>query len=379
MESIKIALVTDNREYGRALGMGLLNVCRTLVIHLFDKEGFLSGMYKFYEKNASGVFSQQFDLILWDGEEIKEFYGENMVFMAEKPYMCHKDFSGRKFCVYKYSCAQSFVADIFEIYSSLTGVFPANVFSGGTRLLAFASWAGGTGCSTIAMMVSRELCRFYGKRVLYLSFESIESTENFIGSYSGSKPVGQYLYNLFKDKGKKPFIESYIIRDEFGVEAFAPTKGRNPLKDMGEREFCVFLESIAGSGRYDAVIMDLGNCLDEVNLTCLEVAERVCMVTVSENNKYREAQYMQYLICRCGEAAADKMTKVENMCAGKTQGGFENGEGEREEDEAAFLKTSIYIGKERYFTDENKVNRVSLEGDFSQKISALAALLMEPL
>ena len=49
MENIKIALITDNREYGRALGRGLLNVCRTFVIHLFDKDCFLSDVNKFYD------------------------------------------------------------------------------------------------------------------------------------------------------------------------------------------------------------------------------------------------------------------------------------------------------------------------------------------
>ena len=36
------------------------------------------------------------------------------------------------------------------------------------------------------------------------------------------------------------------------------------------------------------------------------------------------------------------------------------------------------MNKERYFTDKNKINRISDEGAFSEKISELAGMLMEP-
>lgn len=376
MENIKIALITDNREYGRALGRGLLNVCRTFVIHLFDKDGFLSDVNKFYDENKDRLFLERFDLILWDGEEIKSYYGGNIIYISEKLSAVKKNFDKKKFCIYKYNCAKGFVADIFEIYGSLTGALPVNAVKESVKFLAFESWAGGTGCSSLSMMASQELCRFYGRRVLYISFETIESTENFIENHSGAQNVGRYLYNLFKEGKSKPFIESYIIRDEFGVEAFSPTKGRNPLKDMSEKEFYVFLESICDSGRYDTVVMDLGNCLDNVNLSCIEIAEHICMVTVPENNVFRESQYMQYLMCRFGESILEKVIRIENMCE-KIQC-RDDKVNQDEQTADSFTDVKLYMNKERYFTDKNKINRISDEGAFSEKISELAGMLMEP-
>lgn len=378
MENIKIALVSDDREYGRALGMGLLNVCRSLVIRIMSKEGFFAEMHRFHLEHIQEPFSDEFDIILWDGEEARESYGGNLVFLAEKPSMINKDIKRKKFSIYKYSCAQCFVSEIFDIYSSITGNAPVNPTNRSVDFIAFASWAGGTGCSTLSMMVGRELCRFYGKRVLYLSLEEVESTQNFIESYSGSKTMGQYLYHLYKEHGKRPFIESYIIKDEFGVEAFVPTRGRNPLKSMESDEFMVFLESVANSGRYDVILMDLGNDLSSVNTSCIEIAERICFVCRPENNRYRETHYIQYLICHCGEKTLDKVVKVENMCL-RIPFTEEDNRGKGQADkEDELLETRLHIKKGTYFIGEDGVKRVSGDGEMGKRISTLTKILTEP-
>ena len=121
MENISLAIVTENREYARALSLAMLNVCRDFIIKIISREEFMSLRQDFYNHNNRGAFCNQFDLILWDGEDAREAYGDSIIFMAEKQSLAIKDYENRRFGLYKYSPAKSLVADIFEIYSYLTG------------------------------------------------------------------------------------------------------------------------------------------------------------------------------------------------------------------------------------------------------------------
>lgn len=134
MEHITIVLVSSDQEYGKALGLGLLHVCRSFMIRILNPQEILQDN----EKNSS-------DLIIWDGElpEEADAMQDRMIQLVEKPSMIRMDFRKKEFCLYRYSCAQSFVSDIFEIYENLTGRHPVNVARPDIRIFAFTSWEGG--------------------------------------------------------------------------------------------------------------------------------------------------------------------------------------------------------------------------------------------
>ena len=72
MENIFIAIVTDDKEYGRSLSLGMLNVCRGFIIRIFTAEEFLT-------------VKKEYDLVLWDGNEVSRVYGGRIIYLAEKP------------------------------------------------------------------------------------------------------------------------------------------------------------------------------------------------------------------------------------------------------------------------------------------------------
>ena len=298
--------------------------------------------------------------------------------------MMRKDFHKKEFCLYRYSCAQAFVADLFEIYGRLTGRRPVNVARQDIRIFAFTSWEGGAGCSTAAVAVGRELCRYHQKKVLYLSLEEVESTENFFSSYSGAKSLGRYLYHLFRtEPGEErlpqlPFLDGYVIRDEFSMEAFAPTRGRNPLRNLTPEEFFIFLESLMNSGRYDTILLDVGSALSTLDLACIELAEKVCLIAAAQGSTFREAQYMQYLICRCSEAVLEKFVKVVNRVP-EAESLQETSGTVPEGGEDPILPCRLFLGKSRYFSDEKKGKRLAEEGAFQSGIAALTEHLLSPL
>lgn len=378
MENIDIVLVTDDREYARALGAALISMDRSMLVNAMSKNEFIEKSKESCEDMHKTYFSQSFDLILWDGKEAIHFYGGNIIFLTEKPSMAVKDINEKKFCIYKYSPAQQFISEIFDIYSELTGRNPQSYHIKDVRILVFASWSGGAGCSTVAVETARELNRFYGRKVLYLSLEEMQSSENFFGRYEGSSSLSKYLYHLLKKNGRIPFLESYIVKDEYGLETFCPSKGKNPLRQMNEKEFFTFINSVASSGGYDVIAIDIGNNLSNIDVICLDIAEKICMVTVSENNIYREEKYFRYLICSHGETVMDKIIKIANMVQRNIDEDIEKDLKNREEDDERFIPTSVYIDKSRYFVNGEGIRKVLDEGSFSKSIGLIAELMMEP-
>lgn len=370
MENIFLAVVTDDKEYGRALSLAMLSVCRSFIIKIFTAE-------EFFRRRL------RVDLILWDGEEAKGSYGGKIVYLAEKSSDTVKNLTGKKFCIYKYSTAACIVASIFEIYEALTGRRAVNLRQQDVRLFAFASPSGGTGCTTIAMAFGQELCRFQGKRVMYLSFEEIESTGNFIEYDSGIKGAGVYLYHLFKPAGirrlesnsgqkKIPFLDGYTIRDDYGLEAFAPVQGRNPLRELNSEELHRFISSLIDSGRYDAIIMDLGNWLSKVSISCMEMAEKLCLVALQRDGGIREEQYISHMIGYCGEEILGKFIKVFNMMP---RGGVREPDSEADR---GMVEPYMDISRCSAVAKEGKRRRLLLEGAFGEDINRLTETMTKP-
>ena len=117
MENISVAVITDDREYGRALGLSLLSVCRTFIIKVILKENFTEIVEHIYSDNRT--LSEEYDLILWDGTEVSEVYGGNLVMMTEKPSMAVRDHKDKRFSIYKYDSAQDNGRESVQTYICL--------------------------------------------------------------------------------------------------------------------------------------------------------------------------------------------------------------------------------------------------------------------
>lgn len=370
MENIFIAIVTDDKEYGRSLSLGMLNVCRGFIIRIFSAEEFLT-------------VNREYDLILWDGDEVSRVYGGRIIYLAEKPSDVAKNIAEKRFSIYKYSTAATVVATVFEIYEALTGRRAVNLRKQDVRLFAFSSCEGGSGCTTVAMAAAQELCRFQGKRVLYLSFEEIESTGGYMRKDAGIKNMAMYLYELFNKAYTNygstlantectPFLDKYIIRDDFGVEAFAPGQGRNPLRELNAGELTGFFASLIDSGRFDVILMDLGQWLSKTALKCLELAEKIVIVSDKMTNCLRYDNYICHVMNNCGEAITDKIMRVHNdkngLLIDKDNGSTTDTE---KEDGIIICRCDNYI------SDGNRASFV-LEDRFGSDINAMVEAMMEP-
>ena len=377
VENISLVIVTDDRDYGRALGRAIQHLCEGVIIRLAGKDEFFA---KAREAGEGRLVSG--DLILWDGAEAEKVFGERIVLLSDKRSMATKDFGNRRFCLYKYDSARSTVASLLEIYGYLTGRKNVNMKRRTAKIIAFASWAGGTGCTVISLAVAQELSRFAGKRVMYVSLEETESTGEFMRGGEGMRGTGVYLYHLMgrdmtascggaAGESGPPDLQGYVLRDDFGVEAFAPTEGRNPLRDLPAEEMETFIASVADSGRYDVIVVDIGCGLSAADISCLGMAERICLIAKSTENGARRRQYMRHLMCSCGSGISERLIEVENM-AGRGYPDGKASDGDREAESGV-----VRISYSDTFLQRGEVKRIFPDGSFGRDIKELTARITE--
>jgi len=310
MENIFIAIATENKEYGRALGLALLSVCRSFIIRLVSPSQLAEDW-------------RPFDLVLIDEDvfraKTRDFgdlrglasSGSNIVYLTDRPQKHDSDEKSRSSCgnefsIYKYLPAPSMVPMLFEFFEAMTGRQAVNIRTQDVQLYGFVSWAGGSGCTSVAAAFGQELCRYYGKKVLYVSLEEIESSGDMFECHEGVKNTGEYLYHMFK--GEVPFIEAYILRDDYGMEAFAPVSGRNPLRNLDAEELLQFFSSVMDSGRFDVIIADIGNSLDESAAALMTIAGKLCMIKTGKQD-VRENSWRQFVRHQCGEEILEKIVE----------------------------------------------------------------------
>ncbi|MCQ2547186.1 MAG: hypothetical protein MJ161_06540 [Clostridia bacterium] len=379
MENLQLAIVSEDAAYNKALSVSIATSCRDISVHTFSSKAFVKA---WSEYEGRGAYYDQFDVILWAGDEISESYGDNIVYLADRASLTNRDYANNRFCIYRYSTAHTIIAAIFDIYSHLTGRNAFYMKKNNTRLIGFASSRGGSGCTTVTMAVGQELCRFHGKKVLYLTLEDVESTECFAARGTVAKNVGEFLYRLLGregispgcEPGKIPFLDGYVVRSVFGIEAFAPTRGKNPLRELKADDMQKFLATLMDCGRYDVIVMDLSSCLTEAGIAAMRLADRICFTAKAGDLRYREENYMSQVICCGGEETVEKMIKVENM--------YVLPEGKKMSDLTAesgrtgdMISTGAYL---RRFTRNYRVSGedVMLEGGFGEDISRLTALMI---
>ncbi|MDD6191061.1 MAG: hypothetical protein PUB75_05680 [Firmicutes bacterium] len=366
METISVAIVSSDMEYAKALGAGMINVYRDFAIRIADSRDFVK---EWVEYKGKEVYYKKYDVVLWADREAGSVYGDNIVWMTDKISETRKDRRNRKFAIYKYSSAQATVAAVFDIYMMLTGRRAVNIRKDSIGIYGFSSWQGGCGCTTAALAFAQEMQRFRGKKVMYISLETIESTGLYFPEVEGCRTTAEYLYRLLKEKdngilpaekgNEIPFLDSYIVRDLYGVEAFAPARGMNPLPGLKEKDMQCLIASIADSGRYDVLTIDLGTCVTEAALAAGRLAEKIICVTEEKDVTAREGQYMNHVMCMTHDGSNDKMIRVVNKC------------NEKDEKENLYISRNLSIVK-------GEIKEVLLDGEFGNDIRKLADVITKP-
>ena len=355
MENIKIGLITDDREYGKALGLALVDVYRNFTVTLFKSVPLHNELDKM-------------DLVLADSTDELNISGKNIQ-LVEKQSMINKDYDAHIYKLYKYSNVRNLAGELLFIYANLTGRKAVPMRNANARIVAFGAVEGGTGCTSAAMAFAQEMSRFHGKKVIYITMEELESTMEYIDKDASGKNISEYLYYLFNSEGDQhfPFIESFTVTDKYGVNAFLPSPGRNLLNSLSKDEMQFFVGAVLDTGGYDLMVIDLSNNLGKPAITCYEMANNICLVTKSNSVKYKEDRFLEYFMFLKGEKILERMGKIVT---------FSNGETETANSEILRTVCNLPYDPDA-FSVCNGVREIRSDGSYGSKIRQLAEAVLK--
>lgn len=304
MSACKILIAEKDLEYGRALSRAVSNLHNEFEITIVNPES------RGKAKSFGRIAYHEYDLILIGGcpdgttEKISskvsnssriviltDYSVENLIKQSKKN-------ENHYWYLYKYGNINNFVADLNYLIAFITGKKSLMRKTFAPLLICFYSVSGGAGKTVIALGTSRELSRYHDKRVLYLNFEEIPATELYTKNNKENRNIGDYLYFLFEKNNLNlcSHPEGFTSHDEYGVEAFYPTKGRNDLNYLTQEELICFLKLISDSSRYDYIMMDLRSDLSEETLFLLN---QCCKIILIQNDdpvsKYKNQKFLAYL------------------------------------------------------------------------------------
>lgn len=361
MENIKLAIISGDRDYGRALSLALVDVYKNFTITLYQSDPLHNQL-------------DAFDLVLTDTDTD---IGGKIIFLAEKPSLTDQDYENKVFRLYRYSNVRQLAGELLFIYGFLTGRKAVPIKNHDMKITVFAAAEGGAGCTSAAMAFAQELKRFRSKRVLYLSLEELESTLEYMQPFPEGKSLSEYLYHLFDEdeSGRMPFIESFLVFDFYGVDAFLPAPGRNLLKSLTGEEMLQFLGAAMDTGRYDFFVIDAGCSLEKSALCCYEMAGDICLVSRQEESCYKEERMLEYLMFLEGEKVVDRIGKVVNRYEPPEAPQTAESSQEQKEEPLLPVLAKLSLDPESFSTQEG-IKCISLDGRYGQGIREMTEAIL---
>lgn len=316
----KLLIAEKDLEYGRALSRAVSNLHNEFEITIMNLGS--NGKAKFDGRIPYHVY----DLILIGGypdgiaETIRnklsncskiviltEYIVENLLTQSEYE-------ESHFWYLYKYVNINHFISDLNYLIGFITGKKSLTRKAFAPNLISFYSVSGGAGKTAIALGTSRELSRYHDKKVLYLSFEELPVTELYIKNNKENRNIGDYLYFLLEKNNVNlcSHPEGFTLHDEFGVESFYPTKGRNDLNLLTPEELIYFLKLISDSCRYDYIAIDLRSDLSEETLFLMNQSCKIILIQnddpVSEFKTHKLLVYLE----QCSFKYKDRMILAVN-------------------------------------------------------------------
>lgn len=196
----------------------------------------------------------------------------------------------------KYRRADRIYKDLLDLYAKKEHVRYENtsIVSGKTTFIAFVSAGGGIGASTIACAAAKGISRM--EKVLYLNLEDLGSCEmSFKGE--GKSGLDELVYAMKSRRNTLGLkIESSVSRDGTGTYFFKECTNPLDLQTLSPEDIKELLKAIEASKAYDKVIIDLGNGLQDKEITVMSMANRVIMVMDhSEIAAFKLQRYLEFV------------------------------------------------------------------------------------
>ncbi|CAM4343941.1 MAG: ParA family protein [Paenibacillus macerans] len=255
MGPIRLVLAVQDEQYIEAFlyyaRSGEFN--RNLILTAFSRKEALD---RYLEESAGFVDAVLGEAVFREAMDAADKRGISWIVLGEEGSA-----NDGKPCVEKYQPLHLLLQTVLDyVRGGKAGKAPEE---GQAAVIGVYSSVGGCGKTTVALNIARQLAAEGGK-VFYLNLETLSSGSLFAGpSFREGQTAGlaRLLYDLkaADDKRAAPEfpISMYAYRHPvLQGDTFGPLENINEMLEMERKDAVGLIEYIAGSGLYDAVIID---------------------------------------------------------------------------------------------------------------------------
>lgn len=164
-----------------------------------------------------------------------------------------------------------------------------------SRLIGVTGGAGGTGKTSIAIALGRELCLLNDTTALYVSFENATVTEQYFPPFGGEKSLNDLLYYLHTQNLSHiaDRMNAYLIKDAFGLKTFRSSNSINELATAQVEMVRKLLEQVVLWNEFEYIVLDFQL---EASRRCHWLLSSCDYVLAVDDVPYTEARKTQLLL-----------------------------------------------------------------------------------
>ena len=312
MNYIKLLLADSDYEYTKVLGRTLAN--RFPIFHVEILDADIDIIIQQLKDNS-------YDLILIDSEyREKQFYDHNskIIWLSDNKL----EVDNKENLLYRYSGVDEISSRLQLIHAKLSGMKKTHCNDLQANLVGFTGAAGGVGKTSIAIATARELSSFHNFKVLYLSMEEHESTAIYFTKDGGKNTISDYIYYLYSrnESHLASYIDSFIYKDEYGLEVFRPSKGINELIMLSKEDTSYFLESVCKFRNYHYICIDFKASGSEQSMYLFNNCNKIILIDDSSPlSIYKNNKFEKYLNIFLNQKLDDKIIRVRNKWVAKEE------------------------------------------------------------
>ena len=266
MELIKVGICLEDRTFAQALAMTLAREGSCMRFYLLNH----------MEEGADC------DLILASSASPDA----KVVEMVRNPAFAQYT-EAPPFKVYRYMESQNLISCLLFIYFKVTGKVMERKGDTHLRLVTFLAECGGCGTTSAALSVACMLYRIYGSKSLYLNLCPIDDSRKYLEE-EGEDSLMKLLYYLDQDK---PFPIGAFITEKEEVDFVNTGVINSYFNEMKPILMQRFLKKFDQLGKYDFLIVDMGNHLSRENKKMLGYTD--CAVLLCDSERKRPGKYRE--------------------------------------------------------------------------------------
>lgn len=303
--NITIAIADTDRTYLERL-VEVLQEYTDLSISAFTSVDIL-------EKSLN---SKRFDIVLFD----PGLCNERIIFYNTKAAICLYSDEAENTALYrecdkilKYQRISKIYKDLIKVYASKAGYIPDFDNSQNTKLFAVYSPAGGSGKTTIGLVLAN-ICSSLGKNVLFLSMEQLDSS-SCINEHSEEDDGVTVLFNSLDDDVNFELKLKGIVKK--GANGVSYVEGFERVVDYNSvsgEEMKTALEKIIKYGNYETVVVDMDCRIDDIGQNVFEKADKI--ILVGNYGETADKKMEMFLKQAIAHEYLDKMFKIMNFAGG---------------------------------------------------------------